>query len=181
MAQLVAEALSKDPDARPTIARFARELGAIASGVHTAGGLAVAPERSRRRVLAVSAGAVALVAAIAAGRLWSERELPAAAVAPASPAATVPSTPAAPAFHASIEGGMLTVLNAGGAAVVDLRVTMYDENGAAHEAPADGPLEPGVAVSLPLDAFAPAWPASSRPGRVTVQPLGGGAQDAVLR
>jgi len=181
MAQLLAEGLSKDPDARPTVEHFARELQAIASGAHTAGGLAVAPGGSRRRVLALSTTALALVAAAAAGRLWSERDpLTATTVPPVSaPVATPVATPAA--FRASLGDGMLTVSNVGDTGVVDARVVVYDENGAAHGATADGPLVPGQDVLIPLDTFAPPWPATAQPRRVSVQPAGGPTQDAVLR
>jgi hypothetical protein len=183
MAQLLAEGLSKDPGARPSVAHFARELHAMATGAHTLGGLTAPRDASRRRVVLISAAAVAMVVAVGYARWRSERS--GAAVSTAMPAATEPrGTPAtsAPAssFSAALADGLLTVLNAGDQGVADLRVTVYDDTGAAHEATVSA-LAPAEEVTLVLDAFTPPLSATSRLRRVAIQPAGGPAQDAAIR
>ncbi len=180
MAQLVAEGLAKDPAARPTIAHFARELHAIASGASTSGGLALPGRASRRRVVALSTAALGVVAAAGAARLWVERGTPATVT--AAPGTTAPtSTVPAPSFGAWLDDGLLTVSNAGHQGVADLRVVVHDEEGRAHVATAPGALAPGDEVSLALDAFSPALSAATRPRRVEIQPDGRPPQDAMLR
>jgi eukaryotic-like serine/threonine-protein kinase len=182
LAQLVAEGLAKDPGARPTVAHFARELRALASGAHTAGGLAAPRGTSRRTALLAGSAALLLAAAVAGARWLSSGPDPTAnASAVQAPPAAPPSIQAPPVFRASLGQGVLTVLNAGAEGVSDLQVTVYDENGTAHVATADGALSPGEEIWLPLDAFAPALPEASRPRRVSVHPAGAPAQDAVLR
>ncbi|HET9314125.1 MAG TPA: serine/threonine-protein kinase [Vicinamibacteria bacterium] len=180
VAQLVAEGLAKEPAARPNIAHFSRELRAIASGAHTSGGLVVPRDGSRRRVLAIAAVALGLVAAVTVGRLWSERDPKVAlAVAPSAASGPPATTLAAPAFRYSVDGGLLSVVNAGDAGVTDLRVVVYDEGGAVHDATATGILRSGEEVMLPLDGFAPPLAMTTEPGRVTIQPAGGPVQEAV--
>jgi hypothetical protein len=153
----------------------------MATGAHTLGGLAPRRGGSARRVLILAAAALLAVAAAAAWRLRVEderRQVP-------SPAITIPAaardvqTPRV--FRAAIADGLLSLVNEGAAGVSDLRVTVYDQHGTAHEATAEGVLAPGEEVLLPLDAFVPALPAAVRPRRVSVQPAGGPAQDAPLR
>ena len=182
IAQLLAEGLAKDPAARPSAAHFAQELRALASGAHTSGTLSVSRGLSRRAMLAAGVAVLALAAAaLGARRLASGPQEPPVSL-PAAQPSSAPTPVAAPsAFSVTLGDGLLTVLNAGAASVSDLRVTAYDANGATHEASALGTFAPGDEVLLPLDAFSPALPATSRPSRVSVQPSGAPAQDAGLR
>ncbi len=179
LAQLVAEGLAKDPAARPTIAHFARELHAIASGARTSGGLALPSRASRRRVVALSAAALAVVAVAGAARVWSSRDTPATVT--AAPGTTTTSTVPVPTFGARLDGRVLTVSNEGADDVADLRVVVHDEDGREHVASAPGVLAPEDEVFLAFDAFTPALSASTRPRRVSIQPDGRPPQDASIQ
>jgi serine/threonine-protein kinase len=178
VAQLLAEGLAKDPQARPSAAHFARELHALASGAHTAGSLA-APAKPRRTVLVAGSAAAALAAALVVGRMVSG-DAPAASASPAPVDRPAPPSAPPPAFRATFGDGLVTILNTGAAHVSDLRVRVEDEAGHEHVTSAGGALAPGDEVSLAGDAFTPALPTGMRLRRIVVTPAGGAAQDALL-
>ena len=184
VAQLLSEGLAKDPQARPSAAHFGRELRALASGAHTEGGLAVSPPTSRRTVLLAGTAAL-LAAALSVGWLASNDPTPAGA---SSSTRSVPGTismsppaTASPAFRATLDDGLITILNIGASDTSDLLVRVEDEGGTTHEASALGAFAPGDEALLPIDVFVPALPPSARLRRVSVRPAGGSAQEAALR
>lgn len=205
VAQLLAQAMSKDPAARPTAAHVVRELRGMASGAVTTGGMAARPRRTRGVVVAAGVAAAALAAvALTRARVADELPAPVASTAPTVPTfppATVPpppptfdhhpeaaeptasspaTTPSAPRLRVTLSDGMLTVLNAGTSAERDLRVTLRDEAGHAHRATAAGALGPGEEVMVPFDVFEPPLPAGFRPARVGLRPRGASADLLVV-
>jgi hypothetical protein len=183
VAQLLAEGLAKDPQARPSAAHFARELRALASGAQTSGSLAPPAPRSRRHVVLGAAAATLAATALVTGLLVSRpagRE-PATDIGGPAPVVTPLPPSSSPAFRATVGDGVLEIVNTGGVSAAAVRVRVQDAAGATHEASASGALAPGDVVLLPLDAFEPALSPGERLRRVSVQPAGASAQDAALR
>jgi hypothetical protein len=196
VAQLLAQGMSKDPAARPTAAHFVRELGGMASGAVTTGGMAAAPRRTRGWLVLAGAAAVALAAvALTRATVEPEAQLPPVALrspdVPSLGPFPVPTPPplvlmhgsvatpepspaprATSAFRVALAGGMLTILNESQGDERDLRITLRDAAGHAHRATAAGVLAPGEEVMLALDSFDPPPPAGFRPARVAVRAKG---------